>query len=138
LNHGGTPLTGSMSVSSVLSHKVCEWFADRFLNLWADGPKGEYSVEICDPVENDSYDIDGVSVSNFVTPRYFDPLAPAGSQFDYLKKLTKPFTITTGGYIQIRNAGVVKSIFGARYPKWKRPLKEFPAARSYKRQARRG
>jgi len=133
LNHGGTPLTGTMSVSAVVSHEVCEWFVDRFLNLWVDGPDGEYPVEICDPVENDAYEINGVSVSNFVTKRYFDTRAPAGTQLDYMGKLTAPFTITPGGYLQVRKAGVVKSMFGARYPEWKKGGKEFPAARSYRR-----
>jgi hypothetical protein len=137
-NHGGDPLTGNMSVSAVLSHEVCEWFVDRFLNLWADGPGGEYPLEICDPVESDSYDIDGVSVSNFVTKRYFDQLAPANAQFDYLKRLTKPFTITAGGFLQVRNAGVIQKTFGAMYLDWKKELKDFAAARTYKRGIRHG
>lgn len=137
LNHGGEPLSGNLSVSSVFSHEVCEWFVDRFLNLWADGPKGAYAVEICDPVENDSYEISGVSVSNFVTKRFYDSRAPAGTRFDYLKKLKKPFTCTEGGYLQVRKAGVIKQIFGARYPEWKMAGKRFPAARS-KRRVRHG
>jgi hypothetical protein len=133
LDHGGTALTGSMSVSSSLSHEVCEWFVDRFLNLWADGPKGEYPLEVCDPVEDDSYTINGVSVSNFVTKRYFDHLAPARTQFDYLNKLSKPFTTTPGGYLQVRKSSVVRQVFGNRYATWKKKLKDFPAARSHKR-----
>jgi len=107
LNHDGTALKGSVSLSSVLSHEVCEWFTNRFLNLWVDGPEGQSPVEICDPVGNDSYEIDGVSVSNFVTKRYFDRRAPAGTQLDYMNKLTRPFMISPGGYLQVRKNGVV-------------------------------
>jgi hypothetical protein len=134
LNHGGEPLQGSLSVSADLSHEVCEWFVDRFLNLWADGPDGQYSVEICDAVENDSYEIDGVSVSNFVTKRYFDRYSPPGTKFDYLNKLTKPFTMTAQGYVQVRKSdGTVHETWGERYPPWKKESKQFAAARSYKR-----
>jgi len=134
INHGGDTLKGTLSVSADLSHEICEWFVDRFLNLWADGPDGQYSVEISDPVENDSYDIDGVSVSNFVTKRYFDRYAPAGTQFDYLNKLTKPFTMSSQGYIQVRKSdGSVQEIWGERYPPWKKETKLFEASRSNKR-----
>jgi hypothetical protein len=135
-NHGGEMLTGNGSVSSVISHEVCEWFVDRFLNLWADGPDGEYAVEICDPVENDTYEIDGVSVSNFVTKRFYDPQAPAGNQFDYLNKLTKPFSTTEGGFLQLRKAGVIQRVFGQYYPDWKRNMRQFAAARSKRRMGR--
>ncbi len=138
LNHGGTTLSGGLSVSSTISHEVCEWLVDRFNNLWAYGPDGEYAVEICDPVENDSYEIDGVSVSNFVTKRYFDHLAPTGTQFDYLGKLTKPFTMTPGGYLVVRKSGVVQQVFGDDYPAWRKDMKKFPAARSYKRRMQHG
>ncbi|WP_437587681.1 hypothetical protein [Sorangium sp. So ce1000] len=135
-NHDGTPLKGNMSVSSVMSHEVCEWFVDRYLNLWADGPEGQYPVEICDPVDNDSYEINGVAVSNFVTKRYFDMRAPATAQLDYLGKLTKPFTMTEGGFMQVRKAGVIERIHGARFPDWKlTETRGFPAARSTRREA---
>ena len=134
LNHGGSALTGSLSVSAVMSHEVCEWFGDRFVNLWADNGEGlEYAVELCDPVESDSYDIEGVAMSNFVTKRYFDHLAPRGTQVDYMKKLTKPYSMTPGGYLLIRRAGKIEQKLGSRYPKWKKATKAFPAARTSKR-----
>ena len=111
-NHGGEMLAGNGSVSSVISHEVCEWFTNRLLNLWADGPDGEYAVEICDPVVNDAYEIDGVSVSNFVTKRFYDRHAPAGARFDYLNKLTRPFSTTRRGFLQVRKVGVAERVYG--------------------------
>jgi hypothetical protein len=134
LDHGGTALTGGLSVSAVLSHEVCEWFGDRFVNLWADDGRGtEYAVELCDPVEQDSYEIAGVAVSNFVTKRYFDRLCPKGMQVDYLNKLTAPYSMTKGGYLLVRRAGKIEQKLGDTYPAWKRATKEFPAARTAKR-----
>ena len=133
LKNGGKVTTGSGSVSATVSHEVCEWLADRFLNLWAEGPKGQTPIEICDPVERDSYEIHGVSVSNFVTKRFFDQNAPAGTQFDYMKSLTEPFTCTPGGLMQVRKLGKVRTVYGKEYPAWRKASKRFPAARTARR-----
>ena len=126
----------NVSVASVLSHEVCEMIGDRFANFWADGPTlpqgSEYALELCDPVENDSYAIDvkgiKVSVSNFVFPSWFNPEAktPQNLPFDYLSKLTAPFTMTAGGYMIVRQPGAegqVTAMFGEKMPKWKKDLK---------------
>lgn len=127
----------NVSVSSVLSHEVCEMFGDRFANFWSDGPSGsqydQFALELCDPVEGDSYEIDvvvdtvthKVSVSNFIFPSWFNPEATMklNFPFDYLKKLTAPFTMTSGGYMIVRSAGQAQQVFGEHLPQWKRDLK---------------
>jgi hypothetical protein len=153
LSGGGTVLTGDLSVSSVLSHEVIEMFLDRNVNKWADGPDGQtsFSFEGCDPVEGDSYPVmvagKPVMVSNFILPAWFDDSPPKGSTFDFMKKLSAPFTMTAGGYVVTRsydpNAvqqvtahlstrgfkvtshtnGVVTVHFGEHMPQWKRDLK---------------
>lgn len=135
LDHGGSALEGASSVAVTISHEVCEWFIDPNLVLWADSGHGLYPLEICDPVEGDSYDLDGVSVCNFVTRAFFDPHAPAGSQFDYMGKVRTPFTCTDAGYMQVRRGGSMDVILGASYPDWKSATKAFPAARSNRREA---
>ena len=61
----------------------------------------EYVVEVCDPVEAPSlaYDIDGVSVSDFYTPHYFDRKATAGTRYSFRRHLTRPRQILPGGYV---------------------------------------
>lgn len=54
--------------------------------------------ELCDPVEADeqAIDVDGVKLSNFVLPSYFDN---GPGPWDYQNKLTGPCpTLTVGGY----------------------------------------
>lgn len=116
----------NVSVSSVLSHEVCEMIGDRFANAWCDGPEiivgGDpyitYALELCDPVEADSYAINvrgtPVSVSNFVFPSWFNPEAtvPQNLPFDYLGHLTAPFTMTPGGYMIVRQDSFVTQVFG--------------------------
>ena len=92
LQNGGDALSKQLSVASVLSHEVLEVFVDPHVNLWADAGNGTaYSYEVCDPVESGSYPIRidsiDVTVSNFVTPHWFDPQASGTEQLD---KCTSP------------------------------------------------
>ena len=107
------------SVASVLSHESIEMFGDRFANFWSDGPSmtingatySEYALELCDPVEGNSYAVSvgsqQVSLSNFVFPSWFNPeaLATVNMPFDYMKLLTSPFAMTSGGYMIVRQSG---------------------------------
>jgi hypothetical protein len=131
---GGQPSTGDWSVSSVLSHEVLEMFVDPNCNLWANDGKGKvYSVEVCDPVEAPTYTVDGVSVSNFVTPAWFDPLEK-GAQVDYLDELhKKPFTLLPGGYLVYSSAGAEHQKQGAKYPEWRRETKSGELSRTHRR-----
>ncbi|HEY2552198.1 MAG TPA: hypothetical protein VGI64_16645 [Streptosporangiaceae bacterium] len=136
LDNGGQVTTGDWSVSSVLSHEVLEMFIDPNCNLWANDGKGSaYSFEVCDPVEAPSYSVSGVSVSNFVTPAWFDPLAPASAQFDKLGKLSSAFSILAGGYVVYESAGSQQQKFGDAFPAWRREMKSGPLARTRRRLA---
>jgi hypothetical protein len=90
--------------SVTVSHELLEMLADPWINLAvANGDNTRlYAREVCDACEDDqwAYQINGVSVSDFVTPIWFDPLQPAGRHFDHMGHLTTgPFTLLAGGYI---------------------------------------
>src|ERR1700733_1527524 len=134
LDSGAKPTSGDWSVSSVLSHEVLEMFIDPNCNLWSSDDKGSaYSFEVCDPVEAPTYDVNGISVSNFVTPSWFDPLAAAHAQFDKLGHLTKPFSILKGGYVVYESAGKENQKFGDEFPEWRKEMKNGPLARTRRR-----
>ena len=136
LDSGAKVTTGDWSVSSVLSHEVLEMFIDPNCNLWANDGKGSaYSFEVCDPVEAPTYEVSGVSVSNFVTPSWFDPQAAATAEFDKLGKLTAPFTMVKGGYVVYESAGKQQQKFGDEFPAWRREMKSGPLARTRRRLA---
>jgi hypothetical protein len=136
LDSGAKPTSGDWSVSSVLSHEVLEMYIDPNCNLWSNDGKGSaYSFEVCDPVEAPTYDINGVSVSNFVTPSWFDPLAAPHAQFDKLGHLSKPFSILKGGYVVYESAGQEKQKFGDEFPAWRREMKSGALARTRRRVA---
>jgi len=134
LDNGGQVTTGDWSVSSTLSHEVLEMFVDPNCNLWANDGKGSaYSLEVCDPVEAPTYTVSGVSVSNFVTPSWFDPLAPATAQFDKLGQLSDAFSILKGGYMVYESARKEQQRFGTEFPNWRKEMKTGPLARTRRR-----
>ena len=157
--NGAQVLTGDWSISSTLSHEVLEMFIDPDCNMWAtDGQGSVYSLEVCDPVEAPTYPVNGVSVANFVTPSWFDPLAPAGAHvFDKQGLLTAPFTILPGdsgvgcGYMtygpgqqqppgQLQAPGqqqapgqLKQQQWGKGYPSWRQTMKSGPWSRNTQR-----
>jgi len=136
LDAGGKVTTGDWSVSSVLSHEVLEMYVDPNCNLWANNANGEvYSYEVCDPVEAPTYVVDGVSVSNFATPAWFDPLAGSTAQFDKLGLLKAAFSMLKGGYVVYTSAGKEHQQFGDEFPQWRRDMKSGPLARTRRRLA---
>lgn len=131
MDQGAKATTGSYAVSTILSHEVGEMYMDPFCSMWADSGQGFLvAYEIGDPVQSDYYTIDGVAVSNFVTGAWFNPLAARGSKLDFMGKLTKPFTLSRGGYWVQLKEGKATERFGAEMPEWLRELKRGTATRT--------
>ncbi|CAM6004241.1 unnamed protein product [Sphagnum balticum] len=142
LQNGGTVMVfdpanpSQYTVSATLSHEVCEMVGDRYAGGFSQGPTSStgadlYCQELCDPVENDSYGImvgtTNVAVSNFLFPSWFNPEATKAlnAPFDYLNKLSAPFTMDAGGYMivaTLTGEGQVtaKHIFGEKMPQWRK------------------
>ena len=97
------------------SHEALELIGDPEANLLVAGPHPEdpkkevfHWYEMCDAVQDETYKIDGVAVSNFVLPLYFTQFAEVGGRNDFLGRLTKgkalqSFSINPGGYIGFYN-----------------------------------
>lgn len=132
LDNGGDVLRLPLSVASVLSHEVLEWFVDPHCNLFADTGQGfAVAYEVGDPVESDSYAIGSsdVMVSNFVLPAWFDPQAAPNSTFDFLGRVRAPFEMTDGGYYVKLAEGRASQVFGRNYPEWRKAMKDRPSGR---------
>jgi hypothetical protein len=65
----------------------------------------EYLVEACDPCEANgyAYSVDGIAVSDFITPHFYDPVATAGTRYSFGGNLQRPRQILPGGYISFIN-----------------------------------
>ena len=63
--------------------------------------KFEYLVEACDPCEADActYSINGVRVSDFITPDFYVPNPVAGARYSFNGTITQPRQVLRGGYI---------------------------------------
>lgn len=110
-----TTLQDGQKVSVTACHELAEMLVDPAINLWSVGPKNVfYAYEMSDPVEEEEFRIDGIAMSDFVYPAYFEAFRrPNSAQFDYLKKVTRPFQILKGGYAIIMKGGKVTQIFGS-------------------------
>ena len=81
------------------------------MNLLVQGPHPAepsrtvfHWYEMCDAVQAETYEIDGVTVSNFVLPLYFTGGDEAGGRNDFLGrayngKTLRSFGVNPGGYI---------------------------------------
>lgn len=109
------------------SHELLEMLADPEINLTVfDQPNDTtgilYAYEVCDACEDDKfgYNIDGMTVSDFVYPAWFESTLKIGSlQLDYGKMIKKPFDLLTGGYIgmfDVVNGGGWKQKFAEGMP----------------------
>ena len=89
------------------SHELLEMLADPAINLTvfvqSQSDSGVlFAYEVCDACEADKfgYKIGGTLLSDFVYPSWFESFRKTGgAQFDYSKKIRKPFELLQGGYI---------------------------------------
>jgi hypothetical protein len=65
-----------------------------------------YLVEACDPCEDNSYayTINGIAVSDFITPHFYDPMVTPGTRYSFTGAIKGPRQILPGGYISWVNA----------------------------------
>ena len=61
----------------------------------------QYVVEVCAPVEDAQfgYQIDGVLVSDFVTPNFYGPAVSSGLRYDFIGALDGPLEVLANGYL---------------------------------------
>ena len=100
------------------SHEVLEMLADPFGSRTIAGapPTGApdpvssfervvYLVEVCDPCEDAqfAYTANGVPVSDFITPDYYNPIASEGVQYSFGGNIEAPHTVLEGGYVSFGN-----------------------------------
>jgi hypothetical protein len=113
----GTPESADWTIDA--SHETIEMLVDpqgnrlqasRAIEIQGKGVQDatgqfEYLVEACDPCEaNDfAYSIDGIAVSDFITPHFYDPVATAGTRYSFGGHVERPREVLPGGYISFIN-----------------------------------
>jgi hypothetical protein len=90
------------------SHECLEMLADPSGNrtqagnsIKPDQDRVEYLVEVCDPSEaaQFGYSVNGILVSDFYTPNYFDPVTAPGVRYSFTGAIEVPRQVLDGGYL---------------------------------------
>jgi hypothetical protein len=108
-----TPDDDSWSIDA--SHETLEMLVDPYgnrlqssiaieivNNAVQDGTgQFDYLVEACDPCEGNDYgyQIQGVLVSDFITPHFYDSAVTPGARYSFTGALTRPREVLPAGYI---------------------------------------
>jgi hypothetical protein len=111
-----TTLENNDLVNVSASHELVEMLVDPAINLMTTGPAAGvvYAYESADPAEELNFDVNGIKMSDFVFPSYFEVFrAPESTQFDYLNAVSKPFQILKGGYQIVLKNGKWTQIYGS-------------------------
>lgn len=125
LSYRGTVLysnnTSIPTIAQALCHEIFELLVDPVCNSWADNGTVAYAYEPCDPVESNlnQYVVSSgsnilawnsvqgkflstpvtstpVTLSDWILPAWFN--IQGSGPYNHLKTLTKPFTLSRGGY----------------------------------------
>ncbi|GGN10369.1 hypothetical protein [Streptomyces fuscichromogenes] len=111
LDKNGQPLAlieYSDSWSLTASHEMLEMLADPSGNRLVAGQSVkpgqgvvEFLVEVSDPSESaeHGYTVNGLLMSDFFTPHFYDPVTAAGVRYSFTGALDGPRKILPGGYI---------------------------------------
>src|ERR1043165_1231956 len=68
-----TTLSSKNLVSVTASHELAEMLADPAIDLAAEAPDGTfYAYEVADPVEDETFQVAGIPLSNFAYPSWFE------------------------------------------------------------------
>jgi hypothetical protein len=104
----GTDIQYKSAWTVTASHELLEMLGDPDINLYAVCQNGMelsfYAYEVCDPCEADEsgYLVDGVLVSDFVYPAWFEGFRAAKStRFDQQGLVSNPFELLNNGYITV-------------------------------------
>jgi hypothetical protein len=72
-------------------------------------------IEVCDPVQECLYEIDGIKVSDFVVPEWFEPERKAGSmKFSFKGNVSGPLRHAKGGYMDVVINNRLSQVGGAK------------------------
>ncbi|HEX9546822.1 MAG TPA: hypothetical protein VF942_05765 [Acidimicrobiales bacterium] len=111
-----TTLGAGQKVSVTAGHELAEMMVDPAINLCSTGPNNRmYAYETADAVEEEEFQLNGVALSDFVYPSWFEIFRKPGStRFDHLNKVNRPFQILPGGYMPVFVNGKWTQIFGSK------------------------
>ncbi len=94
--------------SVTASHELIEMGGDPFGNTLRVGNLNQFIQpsttvqflqELCDPPEAHAYQVNGIKVSDFILPHFYDPDGQPWHKYSFLNALPGPRSIDRGGYL---------------------------------------
>lgn len=103
------------TLGEMISHELAEMLVDPLANLAAEySARVFYDFEVADPVQEHSFRIDGIPMTDFVYPAWFVPSpGPARTRYDHLNLLRRPFHILRSGYARKYFGGRWRDVWGS-------------------------
>jgi hypothetical protein len=110
-----TTLRDGGKIPVTVSHELLEMLGNPDISGMIRNPQNNYvyAREACDAVQNEEYGIDGIPVSNFVLPAWFNNTV-SGGKVDFLGNCSGSFQIDRGGYMPVQVGGQWTQIFGSK------------------------
>jgi hypothetical protein len=94
----------SISASHEVLEIIVDPFGQRFIS--AQSPMNgqgrvDVLVEVCDPCQAAAfaYPVNGIPVSDFITPHYFEPVSSTAVRYSYTGSIKRPLEVLAGGYL---------------------------------------
>jgi hypothetical protein len=114
------------------SHECLEMLVDPFGNRLMPGQspikkqgRVEFLVEVCDPSEDTpfAYRVNGIVVSDFYTPNYFDPVPAPAVRYSFTGAIKAPRQVLKNGYLSwhdpVTDHWYQETFFGGSKPKFR-------------------
>jgi hypothetical protein len=140
-------VTAERGWSLTASHELVEMLVDPFGRRLTDGqsPKPgqgrvQFLVEPCDPSEATqfAYLINGVTVSDFYTPKYFSTVFNSADRYSHTGAITRPRQVLKGGYLSwhdpVTDHWFQETFFTGNAPKFRDLGRLTASAKSFRRQ----
>ena len=94
----------SLTASHEMLEMACDPGGDRLIagpSIKEDQGRVEYLVEVSDPSEGPEYGytVNGILMSDFYFPRFFDPVEEPNVRYSFTGAIKKPRQVLPGGYI---------------------------------------
>jgi hypothetical protein len=117
LDQNGQPyalVDADYNVALTCSHECLEMLADPFGKRFVSGrspvdnsQRVDFLLEVCDPSEAAAfgYTVNGLLLSDFYTPHYFDPVANSAVRYSFTDSIKAPRQVLKGGYLSWKIPG---------------------------------
>lgn len=99
---------------TVACHELAEMLTDPMGHVAVQSPRGRWAaLEICDPVQGETFPIMGLPAADFCWPGWFGLPQTDPHRYDECGRCAQPWEILPGGYLPVQQNGAWTNLFGS-------------------------